>query len=129
MTPGGRHSSPPTRCQSIPGLPAWLPFRRRPGTRGHVQDPPRWTASTTRASSRNAVSTKTLSARHPQVLRKTIATLLDEAGHTARQAADILGHAHPSMTQDVYLGRSQKCCLNHGSYFAYEATCGEFSLT
>jgi integrase len=37
--------------------------------------------------------------------RKTVATLLDDAGLTARQVADILGHANPSMTQDVYFGR------------------------
>ncbi|WP_406642920.1 tyrosine-type recombinase/integrase [Amycolatopsis sp. WGS_07] len=43
-----------------------------------------------------------------KTLRKTVATLLDEAGLTARQIADILGHAHPSMTQDVYMGRGQK---------------------
>lgn len=58
----------------------WLPFRRRAGYE--------W------------VTFKTL--------RKTLATLLDEAGLTARQIADILGHAHPSMTQDVYMGRGQK---------------------
>jgi integrase len=40
-------------------------------------------------------------------LRKTVATLLDEAGLIARQIADILGHAHPSMTQNTYLGRGQ----------------------
>lgn len=34
-----------------------------------------------------------------------MATLLDEAGLTARQIADVLGHARPSMTQDVYMGR------------------------
>jgi len=38
--------------------------------------------------------------------RKTVATLLDEAGLTALQIADILGHARPSMTQDVYMGRA-----------------------
>jgi integrase len=27
------------------------------------------------------------------------------AGLTARQIADVLGHARPSMTQDVYMGR------------------------
>ncbi|MFD2467237.1 tyrosine-type recombinase/integrase [Amycolatopsis silviterrae] len=42
-----------------------------------------------------------------KTLRKTVATLLDEAGLTARQIADILGHAHPSMTQDVYMGRNR----------------------
>lgn len=37
--------------------------------------------------------------------RKTVATMLDAAGLTARQIADHLGHAQPSMTQDVYMGR------------------------
>jgi integrase len=40
-----------------------------------------------------------------RTFRKTVATRLDEAGLTARQIADILGHAHPSMTQDVYMVR------------------------
>src|ERR1700753_1642883 len=39
------------------------------------------------------------------VYRKTVATLMDEAGLTARQAADQLGHAKVSMTQDRYFGR------------------------
>lgn len=38
-------------------------------------------------------------------LRKTAATQLDEGGATAREIADVLGHADPSMTQRVYLGR------------------------
>jgi integrase len=38
-------------------------------------------------------------------LRKTTATMLDEAGLSARLIADQLGHARPSMTQDVYMGR------------------------
>jgi integrase len=37
--------------------------------------------------------------------RKTTATMLDEAGLSARVIADQLGHARPSMTQDVYMGR------------------------
>jgi hypothetical protein len=37
--------------------------------------------------------------------RKTTATLLDEAGLSARVIADQLGHARPSLTQDVYMGR------------------------
>ena len=36
--------------------------------------------------------------------RKT-ATVLDGAGLTAREIADQLGQARPSMTQDVYMGR------------------------
>lgn len=38
-------------------------------------------------------------------LRKTTATALDQAGHTARQIADQLGQAKVSITQDVYMGR------------------------
>ncbi|MFI5728719.1 helix-turn-helix domain-containing protein [Kribbella sp. NPDC051587] len=38
-------------------------------------------------------------------LRKTTATALDDAGHTARQVADQLGQAKVSITQDVYMGR------------------------
>lgn len=37
--------------------------------------------------------------------RKTVATRMDEAGCTPREIADQLGHSHPSMTQDVYMGR------------------------
>ncbi|WP_270887561.1 helix-turn-helix domain-containing protein [Pedococcus sp. 5OH_020] len=37
--------------------------------------------------------------------RKTTATILDEAGQSARAIAHQLGHARPSMTQDVYMGR------------------------
>lgn len=42
---------------------------------------------------------------HSHVFRKTVATRLDDAGFTARQIADVLGHSQPSMTQDVYMGR------------------------
>jgi integrase len=41
------------------------------------------------------------------VFRKTVATRLDDAGLTARQIADHLGHRRPSLTLDVYLGRGQ----------------------
>jgi hypothetical protein len=33
---------------------------------------------------------------------KTVATLMDEAGLSARSAADQLGHAKPSLTADIY---------------------------
>jgi integrase len=58
----------------------WLPFRRRAGYE--------WVTFHT--------------------LRKTLGTLLDEAGLTARQIADVLGHAHPSMTLNNYMGRGQR---------------------
>jgi integrase len=41
------------------------------------------------------------------VYRRTVATLMDQNGCTAREAADQLGHAKVSMTQDVYFGRSR----------------------
>jgi integrase len=37
--------------------------------------------------------------------RKTLATLLDDQGLSARIGADQLGHAQISMTQDKYMGR------------------------
>ena len=37
--------------------------------------------------------------------RKTLATVIDDAGLSARVGADQLGHARPSMTQDVYWKR------------------------
>lgn len=37
----------------------------------------------------------------------TVGTPLDEAGLTARQIADVLGHSHPSMTLNNYMGRGQ----------------------
>ena len=39
--------------------------------------------------------------------RKTVATLIDEEGLSSRVAADHLGHAQVSMTQDVYFGRGR----------------------
>jgi integrase len=39
------------------------------------------------------------------MFRKTAATLLDDAGLTARKIADQLGQAQVSVTQDHYLGR------------------------
>jgi integrase len=39
--------------------------------------------------------------------RKTVATLIDDSGLSARVGADQLGHARPSMTQDVYTSRRQ----------------------
>lgn len=41
------------------------------------------------------------------VFRKTAATVLDDAGLSARIAADQLGHARPSLTQDVYFARKR----------------------
>jgi integrase len=40
--------------------------------------------------------------------RKTLATLMDEAGLSARSAADQLGRAKPSLTADIYMGRKKR---------------------
>jgi integrase len=37
--------------------------------------------------------------------RKTVATALDRAGLSARDIAEYLGHANPSLTQDVYMAK------------------------
>jgi integrase len=41
------------------------------------------------------------------MIRKTVATHMDDAGYSARVIADQLGHSRPSMTQDKYMGRSR----------------------
>jgi len=53
--------------------------------------------------------------------RKTTATLLDQAGLSARVVADQLGHARPSMTQDVYMGRR---AVDPGAVAALEEALG-----
>jgi integrase len=44
-----------------------------------------------------------------RTFRRTVATLMDQAGLSARAAADQLGHAKVSMTQDHYYGRRKAC--------------------
>lgn len=39
--------------------------------------------------------------------RKALASLLDDRGLSARVAADVLGHAHVSMTQNTYMSRGR----------------------
>jgi len=62
---------------------------------------PRHTRGDLRAASSNAGFGHITS----HVLRKTRATMLGHAGLSARAIAAQLGHANPSLTQDVYLGR------------------------
>jgi hypothetical protein len=47
---------------------------------------------------------------------------LDEAGMSARDIADQLGHARPSMTQDVYMGRK---VINTQTAAALDAALGK----
>jgi integrase len=84
--------------------------RRRPGASAHDpifpdalggwRDP-----SNTSRDLRTARGTAGFTWVTSHVFRKTCATILDDAGLTARTVADQLGHARPSMTQDVYMGR------------------------
>jgi Phage integrase family len=71
-----------------------------PNARGGVRDP-----SNTRRDLRTARGSEEFEWVTSHLFRKTTATVLDEAGLSARVVADQLGHARPSMTQDVYLGR------------------------
>jgi integrase len=71
-----------------------------PDSRGGLRDP----SNTARAfrEARDAAGYDWVTSH---VFRKTTATILDDAGLSARAVADQLGHSRPSMTQDVYMGR------------------------
>jgi integrase len=71
-----------------------------PDALGGLRDP-----SNTRKDLRNARGGDEFAWVTSHVFRKTAATILDESGLSARQVADQLGHARPSMTQDTYMGR------------------------
>jgi integrase len=100
----------PTKSQAgtrTLGLPSWCVqmLSARPRTNpvapmGGWRDP-----SNTQADLREAFTQAGFGWITSHTFRKTVATLMDEAGLSARAAADQLGHAHPSLTQDVYFGR------------------------
>jgi len=71
-----------------------------PDVVGGFRDP-----ANVRRTLREARGDDTLSWITSHTFRKTAATILDQAALSARLVADQLGHARPSMTQDVYLGR------------------------
>jgi integrase len=71
-----------------------------PALKGGLRDP-----SNTQADLRDALAWCGLPWVTSHVFRKTTATLLDNAGLSARAIADQLGHAQPSLTQNVYMGR------------------------
>jgi integrase len=100
--------------QRVLPLPSWAAamLRRRfmedprldhpvfPDSRGGFRDP-----NNVSRDLREARGTEELAWVTAHSFRKTLATILDEAGLSSRVVADQLGHARPSMTQDVYLGR------------------------
>jgi integrase len=71
-----------------------------PSPQGRLRDP-----SNTSGDLRTALDRAGFPWATSHTFRKTVATRLDEAGLSARQIADHLGHSWPSLTQDVYLGR------------------------
>jgi integrase len=71
-----------------------------PSPIGRVRD-----SSNTAADLRRALDGAGFGWVSSHTFRKTVATRLDDAGLSARQIADHLGHAQPSMTMDVYMGR------------------------
>ncbi len=73
-----------------------------PSPQGRLRDP-----SNTSGDLRAALDRAGFPWVTSHVFRKTVATRLDDAGLSARQIADHLGHSRPSLTQDVYLGRGQ----------------------
>jgi integrase len=61
--------------------------------------------SNTQADLRDAFTNAGFDWVTSHVFRKTVATVMDQAGLSSRAAADQLGHANISMTSDVYFGR------------------------
>lgn len=116
---GLRRTDPKTpHSERLPELPQWAVYmlRRRwraasaenrplaspvfPDSLGGLRDP-----SNTRRALREARGSEGFAWVTSRVFRKTAATILDEAGLSARAIADQLGHSKPSITQDTYLGR------------------------
>jgi integrase len=71
-----------------------------PAPKGGLRDP-----SNTQGDLRQSLAWCGLPWVTSHVFRKTTATFLDNAGLSARAIADQLGHAQPSMTQNIYMGR------------------------
>ena len=74
-----------------------------PTVSGNWRDPTNTGHAFSRARDHENVGMEWLT---PHVFRKTVATLLDQGGLSARLIADQLVHAKPSMTQDKYMGRN-----------------------
>lgn len=95
-------------------LPSWAVAMLRRRTAGLDDDDPVFCSPTTlglRDRSNTSADLREAfdAAGYPwvtsHIYRRTVATLMDEAGLSARAAADQLGHARVSMTQDGYFGR------------------------
>ena len=85
--------------RSSPPLPSDPVFQNRSGGFREPKQVSDWFREALHSAGMDFVTSHTF--------RKTCATILDDAGLSARQIADVLGHANPSMTLNVYLGRGQ----------------------
>ncbi|GAA2236084.1 site-specific integrase [Herbiconiux moechotypicola] len=72
-----------------------------PTIRGNIRDPRNTSRDWRDARERLGYPTVTTHS-----FRKTVATALDSAGLSAREIAEYLGHANPSLTQDVYMAKN-----------------------
>lgn len=100
-------------------LPPWLRKRLRkrqkatgksgyvfPAPAPRVPDPERsWEQSNAAGAVADMFRLAGMPWATPHTLRRTVATLLHEAGVPIARIADQLGHADPAMTASVYLGR------------------------
>ena len=102
-------------------LPTWLTQRlteraQLTGTQGLVFASPAylnepeipWDQSNSSGAVRKALDDAGLTWAIPHTFRRTVASLLDQAGAPIASIADQLGHADVSMTARVYLGRDLK---------------------
>ncbi|KRF22923.1 hypothetical protein ASG91_16245 [Phycicoccus sp. Soil802] len=111
-----RGSKSKSSLRAIP-LPLWLVDRlrdraARSGTEGrlfpspHVSDASKaWDQSNSAKAVRAALDAAGAPWAVPHTMRRTVASLLHEAGVPLVKIADQLGHADPAMTASVYLGR------------------------
>lgn len=72
-----------------------------PTMRGNIRDPRNTSRDWRMARDRIGYPTVTTHS-----FRKTVATALDQSGLSAREIAEYLGHANPSLTQDVYMAKN-----------------------
>ena len=94
------HRAPPSAAQER-GHRGGSRGSRLPAPKGGLRDP-----SNTQRHLRDALEWAGLPRATSHVFRKTTATMLDHAGVSARAIAAHLGHAQPSLTQNVYLARN-----------------------
>jgi integrase len=102
---GRKRGSPPAWLQELLDSGRYREERIAivfPTTKGTLRDP-----SNTSRDIGAAFAFAGLDGDTSHIIRKTVATQMDDAGVPLREIADQLGHARVSMTADVYLGRNR----------------------